>query len=114
MEYQVIFQAAVTALTVTVATGWFFWQRYQALERRLRAMEGRLTELQHSQELSRQSVQGNEDNLRYLVNANRELIDHRTQRFNDQVAALEGRLGGEIKEIKNWLDSHTEFKIRET
>lgn len=113
MDYEVVFQAGVTALSIAVAAGWFFWQRYQALEKRLRHMEGMLTALEHKQELSRQAIQGNEDNLQYLVNANSQLIEHRTRRFCDQLEALESRLGTDIKEVKNWLDGHTEFKIRE-
>ena len=113
MDYQVIWQAAVTALSIAVAAGWFFWQRYQALEKRFRQMEGELIALRHTQELARQAVQGNEDNLQYLVNSNRELIEHRTRRFCDELMAIEGRLSLEVKEIKNWLDAHTEFKIRE-
>lgn len=113
MDYQVIWQAAATALSIAVAAGWFFWQRYQALEKRLRTMEAKLSTLQHQLELARQGTQGNQDSLRYLVNANKELIEHRTRRFCDQLTSLEARLGTEIKEIKNWLDAHTEFKIRE-
>lgn len=113
MDYQALFQAALTALSVSVAAAWFFWQRYQQLEKRLRVIETEITGVKHSLELSRQAVQSNEDNLQYLVNANRELIEHRTRRFSEQFKAVEGRLGQDIKEIKNWLDAHTEFQIRE-
>jgi len=113
VDYQALFQAALTALSVSVAAAWFFWQRYQKLEARLRVIETAITGVKHSLELSRQAVQSNEDNLQYLVNANRELIEHRTRRFSEQLKTLEGRLGQDIKEIKNWLDAHTEFQIRE-
>lgn len=113
MDYQVIWQAALTALSIAVAAGWFFWQRYQALEKRLRTMETKQLALQHQLELARQATQSNESNLQYLVNANHELIEHRTRRFCDQLAALENRLGTEVKEVKNWLDANTQFKIRE-
>jgi len=113
VDYQALFQAALTALSVSVAAAWFFWQRYQKLECRLRVMEAEIIDLKHSMELSRQAIQGNEDNLQYLVNANRELIEHRTRRFCDELAAVEGRLGQDIKEIKNWLDVHTEFTLRD-
>lgn len=113
MDYQALFQAALTALSVSVAAAWFFWQRYQQLEQRLRTMETEIVDLKHLLELSRQAVQSNEESLQYLVNANRELIEHRTRRFSEQLKTLEGRLSQEIKEIKGWLDGHTEFQIRE-
>jgi len=108
-----LFQAALTALSVSVAAAWFFWQRYQQLEERLRLIEAEIVGLKHLLELSRQAVQINEENLQYLVNANRELIEHRTRRFTEQFKAVEGRLGQDIKEIKNWLDVHTEFTLRD-
>ena len=113
MDYQALFQAALTALSVSVAAAWFFWQRYQQLEERLRLIEAEIVGLKHLLELSRQAVQINEENLQYLVNANRELIEHRTRRFTEQFKAVEGRLGQDIKEIKNWLDVHTEFTLRD-
>jgi len=113
VDYQALFQAALTALSVSVAAAWFFWQRYQQLEERLRLIEAEIVGLKHLLELSRQAVQINEENLQYLVNANRELIEHRTRRFTEQFKAVEGRLGQDIKEIKNWLDVHTEFTLRD-
>ena len=113
MDYQALFQAALTALSVSVAAAWFFWQRYQQLEERLRLIEAEIVGLKHLLELSRQAVQSNEESLQYLVNANRELIEHRTRRFTEQFKAVEGRLGQDIKEIKNWLDVHTEFTLRD-
>jgi len=113
VDYQALFQAALTALSVSVAAAWFFWQRYQQLEERLRLIEAEIVALKHKLELSRQAVQSNEESLQYLVNANRELIEHRTRRFSEQFKAVEGRLGQDIKEIKNWLDVHTEFTLRD-
>jgi len=113
VDYQALFQAALTALSVSVAAAWFFWQRYQQLEKRLRLIEAEIVALKHKLELSRQAVQSNEESLQYLVNANRELIEHRTRRFSEQFKAVEGRLGQDIKEIKNWLDVHTEFTLRD-
>ena len=113
MEYEVIFQAAVTALSIMVAGFWFLWQRYQALEKRFGQIESELTMQKHRQELYAQVTDANRLNIQQLVDSNKALIEHRTKRFMTQIHEVEQRLGCDIKEIKNWLDAHTEFKIRE-
>jgi hypothetical protein len=113
VDYRSMFEAGLTALGVTVAVGWFFWQRFLALEKRFGHIESELMMQKHRQDLSSQLTESNQLNIQQLVESNKALIEHRTQRFTEQINSVEGRLGGDIKEIKNWLDAHTEFKLRD-
>jgi len=108
-----MFEAGLTALGVTVAVGWFFWQRFLALERRFNHIESELTMQKHRHELTSQLTEANQLNIQQLVQSNHDLIEHRTKRFVEQINAVEGRLEGDIKEIKGWLDAHTEFRLRD-
>ena len=108
-----MFEAGITALGVSVAVGWFFWQRFQSLEKRFGRIESELTMQKHRQDLNGQLSEANQLNIKQLVETNHKLIEHRTRRFSEQLQMLEERLGADIKEIKKWLDSHTEFRIRE-
>jgi hypothetical protein len=106
------FVDSLPALGALVPAAWFFWQRYQSLERRLDGFREKLDHLSHTIELSRQATLSNHENQEYLIHANRELIDHRTRRFTDELGRTEGRLDAEIREIKGFLAQSTEFKIR--
>lgn len=107
-----MFEAALTALGVSVAVGWFFWQRFQSLEKRFSKIESELTMQKHRQELSNQLAESNQLNIQQLVESNHALIEHRTRRFSEHINSVETRLGEDLKEVRNWLDSHTEFRIR--
>jgi len=108
-----MFEAGLTALGVSVAVGWFFWQRFQSLEKRFGRIESELTMQKHRHELTEKLGEANQLNIQQLVHSNHELIEHRTRRFSEQLNAVETRLGEDLKEVRSWLDSHTEFKIRE-
>lgn len=112
MTLETFFQTGIPALATVAAVAWFLWQRYQALETRLDAVDRHLIELHHSIDSNRQAVQANGDRHEYLINANRELIEHRTRRFNEELKAVEGRLSVEVRDVKGFLTRTTEFKPR--
>ena len=113
MTFQELIENPYTFIGALVSIAWFFWQRYQQLERRLRAIESENVAQNHRLELTIQKFEGQEDKLDLLVNGNRELIEHRTRRFSDCLKDLEGRLGAELREVKGWLDANTEFRLRD-
>ena len=120
MDYKTILEAAIISIGFMVSFGWFFWQRYQSLERRFKQLEEKHQEariarnkLNHELQLFRSAGQSNHDSHQYLITSNTQLIEHRTKRFTDHMQTLESRLSTDIKEIKKWLDAHTEFRIRE-
>lgn len=113
MDLNAALQVIVTAAGITVSGLWFMWQRYQSLEKRFSRIESELTMAKHRQETIQLVAESNEMNIRQLVTANKELIEHRTRRFSEQLEASEGRLTTAVKEIQRWLDEHTEFKIRD-
>ena len=49
----------------------------------------------------------------YRINANKELIEHRTQRFMAELARLEKRCLDELNEVRNYLEKTTDFERRE-
>lgn len=99
-------------LAAIAAAAWFFWMRYQSLEVRLRKIETDLLEERHALDVSRQATISDREQMEYLTNANHELIEHRTRRFQDCVDRLERRVYQEIAEIKQFLDKTTDFKPR--
>jgi hypothetical protein len=112
-------QIALTVLGVVGSTGWFFWQRYQALERRLSGLDQRFTALDlksvnqsHDLSLLKEGIKGKVEHYEYLIHANTELIGHRTDRFTTALKALETRLEADINEVKGFLDKTTDFRIR--
>lgn len=113
MTFEEFVSSGIPALAALTGIGWFLWQRYQALERRFSSLEKELIELRHRGEITRQAFQSNHEDQEYKIHGLNELIKHRTDRFTDSLKALEGRLGQEVKEIRNWLDQNTEFKIRD-
>ncbi|MBD2259915.1 hypothetical protein [Pseudanabaena sp. FACHB-2040] len=54
----------------------------------------------------------NNDHLGYLYNANKELIEHRTRRFQEEIKRLQDETVKDIEDIKSFLDKTTEFTIR--
>lgn len=120
MDYKTVFEAAIISVGFMVSFGWFFWQRYQSLERRFRQLESKhqaaqleRNKIEHELQLFRLAHQSNYENHKYLISSNTQLIGHRTQRFIDHLKGLESRLGTDIREVKKWLDAHTEFRLRE-
>lgn len=99
-------------LGAIAAAAWFVWMRYQNLEKRLRQMEVELMKEQHALSVSRQATISDRDHIEYLVNANRELIEHRTNRFTTELGRLRDELCQDILEIKQFLDKTTEFRMR--
>lgn len=99
-------------LGAIAAAAWFLWMRYQSLETRLREIETDLMKEKHAVDRSRQATISDREHVSYLINANRELIDHRTQRFCDSLEKLESRFMQDLQEIKAFLDKTTDFKPR--
>lgn len=112
MNFQEFIQTGLPALGAVVATAWFLWNRYQALEARLDAVDRQLIEVRHNIDSNRQAVQANSDRHEYLINDTRNLIEHRTKRFFDELKAVEGRLSLEVRDVKGFLTRTTEFKPR--
>ena len=106
------FTLNLPTLGAIAAAAWFFWMRYQSLETRLRDIELNLITERHERDRTRQATISDREQITYLTNANRELIEHRTQRFQDTTDRLEQRLLQEIAEVKAFLDKTTEFKPR--
>lgn len=52
------------------------------------------------------------DMAEYRINACTELINHRTQRFKEEIERLERHFDGEVNDVKGFLEKTTEFKIR--
>lgn len=100
-------------LGAIAAVAWFMWMRYQSLESRLRKIETDLIHERHTLDRSRAAAVGDREHVGYLINSNRELIEHRTRRFCDSLEKLETRFLQELQEIKNFLDKTTEFKPRD-
>lgn len=100
-------------LGAIAAIGWFFWMRYQSLEQRLRSIEVDLMKEQHALTVSRQATISDREHIEYLCNANRELIEHRTGRFTNEIGRLKDDLCQDILEIKQFLDKTTEFRFRD-
>jgi len=100
-------------LGAIAAAAWFMWMRYQSLELRLRRIEADLVEEKHAVDRSRQATISDREHVSYLINANRELIEHRTRRFMDELEKLENRLGQDIQEVKGYLAKTTDFQIKE-
>lgn len=107
------FQYSLPALGAVAASGWFFWQRYQALEQRLTAADKDRAELRHMIQMGRLAEQSNVDRLELFCNGNKELINHRSDRFKSAIEAMEKRLSRDIEQIQAFLDKTTEFRIRD-
>lgn len=71
-----------------------------------------LEKLKGSSELESTREISHWDMLEYKTNANRELIEHRTRRFHEDLKAVEARLTVDINEVKAFLEKTTEFQIR--
>lgn len=121
-------------LSAIAGVALFVWARYQALEQRLgkydreihllqselaqqtqairSELDQRLHAMEHRLELSRQAISSQDDHKAYLINANRELIDHRTERFTQALSGLEGALKEDINDLKRFLEKTTEFVDR--
>lgn len=56
---------------------------------------------------------GHWDMAEYRINANRELIEHRTRRFSDELKRVTAELSADILEVKGFLAKTTEFRIRD-
>ena len=54
----------------------------------------------------------NNDHMFYLYNANKELIEHRTRRFQEEITRLKEETVKDIEDIKGFLDKTTDFTIR--
>ncbi|MBE9155379.1 hypothetical protein IQ265_00765 [Nodosilinea sp. LEGE 06152] len=48
----------------------------------------------------------------YRINANKELIEHRTSRFTTELSRVHDDLRQRIKDIESYLDKTTDFTIR--
>ncbi len=107
-----MFEAGLTALGVSAAVGWFLWQRFQALEKRLDRIELSALEQKHKLETSRLAGQSNIDRLELFCNGNKELIEHRTQRFKAEMEKVEVRLSADVSDIKAFLSQNSDFGIR--
>ncbi|MGB3203269.1 MAG: hypothetical protein WBA99_20350 [Nodosilinea sp.] len=50
----------------------------------------------------------------YRINANKELIDHRTKRFTTELGRVDADLRQRIKDLEGYLDKTTDFTVRAT
>lgn len=141
MSFQEFVATGLPALGALIAIGVFLWKRYQGLETRFHAIERKLTDLEytanlnresthnqsesryrsledkitnldHRTQMTREAMAGTDDMHILQINGNRELIQHRTDRFCKELKELEERLQREIDEIKRFLERTTEFTIR--
>jgi len=112
MSFEEFIATGLPALGAVAAIAIFLWRRYQGLEKRFHQIELRLIELDHRGQMTREAMQSTDDMHLMQINGNRELIQHRTERFCTTIEALETRLTKEIDEIKRFLERTTEFKIR--
>lgn len=112
MNLEDFIATGLPALGAIVAIAIFLWRRYQNLERRFREIELRLIELDHRGQMTREAMQGTDDMHLLQINGNRELIEHRTQRFTESLKAVEARLCKDIEQIQAFLDKTTDFTIR--
>lgn len=99
-------------LAAIASAVWFLWSRYQALEARLDLADAERRELAHKQQMARLAEQSNVDRLDLFCNGNRELINHRSDRFQMAINAIESRFREDIKEIKDFLAKTTQFRER--
>lgn len=99
-------------LTLIGGAAWFLWMRYQALEKRLTAGDKERKDLDHAQKMARLAEQSNVDRLELFCNGNKELIEHRSERFQAALTAIEKRLMDELSEIKEFLSKTTQFGVR--
>ncbi len=81
-------RADLPTLGAIVGTGWFFWQRYQALEKRLDQIERGNLQQEADMRLSRQAIQATLDRLEYRLEANRKLIEEGSKRLEGAIARL--------------------------
>lgn len=107
-------------LAAIASAAWFLWLRYQNLERRFQTQDQKTRELEldlvkeaHALNVSRQAEISDREHTEYLVTANRELIEHRTRRFCDEIERLRRDVQQDILEIKQFLDKTTDFHIRD-
>lgn len=77
---------------------------------KLHALE--FEKIRGDQSLGRAGEISHFDLLEYRINSNTELINHRTQRFQAEIKALDERVGKDLDEIKAFLAKTTEFVIR--
>lgn len=130
MTLEQIISTGLPALGAVVGIAIFLWRRYQGLEKRFRQIETRIVELGHNGQtdreaierkilqldhrgqMTREAMQSTDDMHLLQINGNRELIEHRTQRFCSELKALEERLAKDLDEVKRFLERTTEFTIR--
>jgi hypothetical protein len=113
MSFQEFVGSGIPALGFVFGIGWFLFQRFQSLEKRFRKIEYEVSEIRHSLDLTKVSCEKTDEALQLAVNGCRELIEHRTRRFTDELRGVEGRLGQDVSEIKGWLSHNTEFTVRD-
>jgi hypothetical protein len=112
MTLQELIENPYTFIGALISIAWFFWQRYQQLEKRLRAIESENINQTHKLALTTQRFESQEEKLDLACNGNRELIEHRTRRFCNELERIEVRFGAELHEVKAFLDKTTDFRLR--
>jgi uncharacterized protein YfaS (alpha-2-macroglobulin family) len=91
--------------------------RFNALRSHLNDVDQRLSlqisTLREASSVADASGMSRLEHLEYRVNANRELIDHRTERFEDYFSRVEASFQAQITEVKGYLQKTTDFQVRQ-
>ncbi|MEM9165329.1 MAG: hypothetical protein AAGC54_19995 [Cyanobacteria bacterium P01_F01_bin.4] len=104
-------QTALAAGGAATAMVWFFWNRYQALEKRLTASDKDRAELTHRVDIVERSLLP-EGEVGYRIHGNAEQITHKFSRMDGMLKGVEARLSQDIKELKGYLSKTTDFGDR--
>ena len=124
--------ATLVAIAATVGGTLFafsrgIWIALIKLDRRFDELDEAIQKISHRQDLERSACQGQinelnykvETQIEYGVNANRELIQHRTRRLETAIASLSGALervsdGRYVPRSEGWPtdDPPTEFRTK--
>jgi hypothetical protein len=113
--YGVLGGMATVATTAIAVANW--------LNTRFSLQMQRINELDHRLSVELEKIRseiitsgnrelGHWDMAEYRINANRELIEHRTRRFSDELKRVTSELSADILEVKGFLAKTTEFRIR--
>ncbi|HIK45380.1 MAG TPA: hypothetical protein IGR64_10905 [Leptolyngbyaceae cyanobacterium M65_K2018_010] len=88
----------------------------RSLDNRFNQVRSQLAELDQRLAVTMERLSTREashwEMLDYRANANRELIEHRSQRWSTELQRVDNDLRERIKDIEAFLDRTTEFVIR--
>ena len=84
----ILFPVLGLTVPVVMTTVGFAWRIINTLDKRLDRVDIALSEIRKDLLLNRQSVEARLEMLEYRVNANTELINHRSKRHEGAIATL--------------------------